>query len=367
VKKVAHLLRLILCLLVVLVLLIMGAKPTRSSVSENLNSIVSKTFLTFTVNCQKQAENSQEVFVESRNVTWTSPNGPVVFQSNAGCVACQGAMGRLLANYLLARESFPETQDGDSTKILSNQAAICSMMCTDVFVTNVSQDSYLQFFGSCSVTQNTLGQFVNECTANIMQSLQSDSDFFSAVANAFGGGSNLEVRNKIQNSIQQNLTLDITNDMNASIVANQAFTVSASNSVYSSGISQQLMLDCTVTVLVQHDFANKVLQNTSIDQYTKVENDENTVKAALDAIEQVNRAFTKAITTNTALFGVFIAVLVLSGTILLVAIVLQANADSMKRQLAAYCNDKTLGPSTTTLAGSLGGKTFEVKLPTVTV
>jgi hypothetical protein len=210
-------------------------------------------------------------------------------------------------------------------------------------------------------------EFQQKCTANIMQNLQSNGDAFSAVADSLGGATDLEVRNNIQNRMEQNMNIQITNQMNASIVANQQFIVSESNSVYSAGISQQLMLDCTVTVLVANDFANKMLSDSKIDQYTNVRNDQNTLQAALDAIEQVNHAFQSALTTNAGLLSAFISILAIAGTVILICVVLQASADSMKRQLSELCPERKYEASTTKISGTIGGKKIDINVPVVTL
>lgn len=340
----------------------MGAKPTKSAITENLNSIVSQSYRTFTVLCQRILQNGQEVSVRAKRVTWTTPTGTTAFQTNKGCLACQKSIVPLIAQYQLASFSYPGTPPGSAQKIEEYQFGMCAIVCSDVFVTGINQDSTIRFEGTCSVTDETHSEFTQQVTANIMQSLESNGDAFSAIADSLRGGTDLEVRNKIQAKMEQNLTVDITNQMNAAIVANQAFIVSESNSVYSAGISQQLILDVCVTVLVKNDFANKVFADTDIDIYTEVKNDQNTVQAALDAIERVNDAFNRALTTNASLFGAFIALLAIGGAVLLLCIVLQVMADNMKRQRDEYC-DVEHKSTTLAVSGTVGGQKVNVKVP----
>jgi hypothetical protein len=350
----------------------MGSKPTRSSINDNLNSIVSNTYLNFTVKCQLDAKLPQSVIVDPGPVQFLGN-----FQTNDGCTACQQAINMaLLAQYEQTRGLyFPDTEEGDALKIAQYRTLVCGVVCSDVFLTDISQESHLQYTSSCKITAETLSSFQQQVTANIMQSLTSNADFFAAVADSFGRGrTSLEVRNEIHSRITQNLTLNVTNDMDTTINGNQEFRLRPSNSVFSAGISQQMLLDITKTVLVKNNFANKVFQGTTIDQHTTVVNDENTLAAFLAAIEQINAAFANAFSTNVTLTAVFFGMLVVAGLVFLLALILQARADAMKRELKALCPDSATAPETKSVklvAGSLtiGGKAKElaVEVPSVLI
>jgi hypothetical protein len=130
-----------------------------------------------------------------------------------------------------------------------------------------------------------------------------------------------------------------------------------SNSVYSSGISQQLFLDVCKSVLITNDFVNRMFQGVDIESETDVKNDDNTLAAALAAIEEINRAFAKAFQNNSILLAVFIGLLVLAGTVMFFAIVMHILAEAKKRELAEFCDTK-VPPS---LLSEVGAQVREAK------
>jgi hypothetical protein len=319
----------------------MGARPTRSSISENLNSIVSKSYLNFTAECHDELKEVQLIQVNPRLVTFVSPQGfPVTMNSSAGCLACQQKLlgGIVAGEYEAARFYFPDVGEGDPNEI-DRYRTMCNLVCADVWVTGLQQESNTRFEGECAVTNDTHAEFINQCTASIFQSLESNSDFLTAIVGAFGGEDTLETRNIVQSKMEQELNVNILAQMNFNLVNSQEFRIANSNSVYSSGISQQLLVDVCKSVLISNNFANRMLQDTQIDEYTEVENDSNTLAAALAAIEEINRAFANAVGGGISLLAVLIGLLIAGASIMFLAIVIHIMAEKKKAELAALCPD----------------------------
>lgn len=317
----------------------MGARPTRSSISENLTSIVSETYLNFNAKCNVDADEQQLVDIGTRAVDFISPQGfPVQIGSSAGCLRCQQRInGLLMAEYEVARSEFG-VGEGDPNEI-ERYSHMCDLVCADVWVTNLQQESQTEFTGECAITDSNHSEFIKECNANIMQSLESNGDFASAVFEAFGGGNDQETRNRIEQRINQVLSVDILAEMQTNLVASQEFRVVNSNSVYSSGISQQLLVSVCKSTLISNDFVNKVFMGTTIDQETDVRNDTDTLAAALAAIEAINRSFANAVGGGISLLAVLIGLLIAGASIMFLAIVIHIMAEKKKAELAALCPD----------------------------
>jgi len=338
----------------------MGAAPTRSSISENLTTIVSNVYLEFTADCSVETKEDQLIDVGTNpNVFFVNQQGfPVpTLASSAGCIWCQtNIAGRLMAQYADARTSFPGVGDGDQDEIDRYQD-LCQLVCTDVLVTNLQQTSNTIFKAECEITNDNHNEFVQEVESSIWQSLENNEDFLAAIVNAFGGGNQQVARTTIHNKLEQNLNVNVLAQMNTALVASQDFRVINSNSVYSSGISQQLFIDVCKSVLISNEFLAKMYQGTSIDIETDVKNDNNTIAAALAALEEINRAFARAFQNNSILLAVFIGLLVLAGTVMFFAIVMHILAEAKKRELAEFCDTK-VPPS---LLSEVGAQVREAK------
>lgn len=310
----------------------MGARPTRSNVSENLNQVISQTFINFSTKCRTEIGEGQFIRVNSSEVTFSEP-----FARNLGCIACQKMHGELMAQYLNTLADFPSTPEGDINNIARLSANVCAVACANVYANGITQESKTTYNGSCAVDTTTIRDFNNQVTANIMQSLSSNGDVLSAITDGLGGGTRLEVHNKIENLLQRHLTVNIVNDMNTNITAQQTLSLQGS-SIYSAGMSQSLQLDVCRTVLIQNKVADSILNETNIDQTTIIENDENTISAGLDAAQQISDAFARAVKdTGSYFFALVVAGLVLVPILITMSIVFTVWAERSKKKLRDLC------------------------------
>jgi len=108
----------------------MGARPTRSSISENLTSIISETYLNFNAKCNVDTREEQLVQVGTRSVVFVGQQGfPVLIGSSAGCLFCQQRLnGLLMAEYEDAALQFG-VGEGDPDEIERYRCATsCALM-----------------------------------------------------------------------------------------------------------------------------------------------------------------------------------------------------------------------------------------------
>ena len=240
--------------------------------------------------------------------------------------------GDAIAFYLDARnKQFPRTPLGNPDNIKELSEQVCALVCQDVWVNDVSQWSNVQYTGDCQVTNDTRAEIAQRSTSTIMQSLQSNADVFAAVSNMLGGGTDLEVKTELENRIYTSLTQEVIEQMQSSLNINQIVSILPSNSVYSAGQNQEDMLTCLKTVLVRNNFTQSVTQGTDIDVVLRVNNDENTLQAALDAIQQISDAFARA--ASQAISGAliaFILVVAFGGIMFFVAIAFQVSTNKTK-------------------------------------
>ena len=312
--------------------------PTKEQLTEVMIDITAKSFLTFVTKCQVIANESQVV-----SVTASSP-GIVNFDRNEGCVTCvERIQGQLLSAYLAVQgEYFPGTRDGgSSSELIEAQRRLCQIPCLDIVFDGASQDAHVAYTGECKIEEDVQTNIINDVTTNIMQTLNSNADFLSAITEAVGGGTDLDVEQRIRQKATMALTLNVLNDMQTSMTLNQEIKILPSHSVYSAGLSQVSMLSCVKTALIQSNFVSKMLSDTNIDATTTVINDTNTIQAALDAAKKISDALARAIATNLgAVNAIFLGVIGLFSVFIVVSIYFQVETTRINNQVRELCGQK---------------------------
>jgi hypothetical protein len=128
--------------------------------------------------------------------------------------------------------------------------------------------------------------------------------------------------------------------MQTSLNINQIIRMQPSNSVYSAGLNQDVMLSCMKSVLVRTNFEQIMTQDTTIDSTTCVKNDQNTLQAALDAIEEIIRAFNRALANTLSLTTIaFIACISLGGILFMLSIAFQVATNRAKNNYRMLVDD----------------------------
>lgn len=164
-------------------------------------------------------------------------------ETKSSCTMCECILNQILAaRYdLEAKAQFQNskyvpqkaTTDLETAMIASG----CSLVCNDVVVEKVLQDSNLSASQTCNVQSTNQTDFNASFQAELSQSLTNQQDIFGQVAGLFSN-SNRSVSSYIESNISQNITKEFVQNLHQSIFNIQSLKVQG-HSIYVNQVQQQ--------------------------------------------------------------------------------------------------------------------------------
>jgi hypothetical protein len=169
----------------------------------------------------------------------------------------------------------PESSSSSNDDVTSlSKLSPCSAMCNSVIVTSVSQRQVFEASADCSVTTVANNDIEQSIQGQIESNLKNQEDVLGALTGLMGGDENT-VTSTITSSITQNIDTDFVNELITRARNVQSITVTNSNSMYLSDVSQGFELEQIGSLEATNTITNQLKQSAafSVTQGLTTQND----------------------------------------------------------------------------------------------
>lgn len=309
----------------------MGQTASQEVVLNSLNDIVTNIFVKAALNCNSDAQFSQQIQVECTSDATTA------FENNQACRSClRNVFAQTLSSYDRQEAAWKNTQsqlsganigvnkpiDEDFTAVLQAIQLCSKTRCKKCVVEDISQKGLINISLECESLQNIMNDISQSLTASLTQSLTNNQDVLGSLAQALSGDSTQKVVSTLVNRIL--IKLDTTTVSGLITALNQSQTVSVKNT---SGGNSQIVNQITQssaqtsaqTFLQKNQVFNTVLSQAEWDAFQTSQNSQDTIGELGAAAGKFVSIWTNMLSSITGV--IFIALLGICGFLILFSLV----------------------------------------------
>lgn len=254
--------------------MVFGRDVTKTMVSV-INDICSANFIKISSECKTYQSSDQTVQITCGGTAWES--GASSPENSSLCASCyesissrQAGLHDLYKTRWAAGNgvNIPESFDSELNRIM-NEMDNCIISCKSCVFDNLSQTANFSYNSSCKLTSDSVTEFTNGVTADLVNEISKSSGFAQALTTAIGAGDAVNLVSNLKNRIEAVVDVDILNSIISEMSQKQSIVLSGDSNL-TSGMTQTASFTGVSNLFSNTDIATSILSEQELELAQRV-------------------------------------------------------------------------------------------------